>query len=98
MTLNTTRVRERLAERDGGWFCHYCQRPLESEPHRAAGPRPPFEAVIDHRTPASRGGPDALWNLVLACRSCNGRKGTRPYLEVIWEGMGLGLLRHRVAS
>lgn len=32
---------------------------------------------IDHLTPRVQGGTDALDNLVVACRSCNSRKGPR---------------------
>lgn len=84
---------ERIAERDGGWFCHYCGRALlDFFPEVGPGFRRPLNApMVDHRTPKCRGGPDALWNLVLSCQRCNQRKATRSYLEVRWEGLGLGL-------
>jgi 5-methylcytosine-specific restriction endonuclease McrA len=39
--------------------------------------------TLDHRTPQCRGGPDDLWNLVLACLSCNSKKGTMSYFEFV---------------
>ena len=52
----------------------------------------PDHRTVDHRVPRSRGGPDALWNLVFACFSCNQRKRNRE------EGVFLGsewLVRRR---
>jgi hypothetical protein len=54
-------MRRRVTRRDKG-MCRYCGT--------AAGP---FE--IDHVLPVSLGGGNALRNLVLACDSCNRRKG-----------------------
>ena len=75
-TLTGYEIREYLLEK-WGRKCAYCQAsnvPLE----------------VEHMTPTSRDGSDAVWNLTLACRSCNQRKGTRtagefgfPELEVL---------------
>jgi hypothetical protein len=62
-TLAGYEVREYLLEK-WGRACAYCKRtnlPLE----------------VEHMTPTSRHGSDAVWNLTLACRPCNVRKGTR---------------------
>lgn len=40
-------------------------------------------AFIEHKHPRHLGGTDDLDNLVLACRWCNGKKGTTPYAEYI---------------
>jgi hypothetical protein len=56
-----------LCEDPGGWV-----------PHR--GYRWP---TLDHRTPRCRNGSDDLWNLVLACLSCNSKKGTMSYFEFV---------------
>lgn len=40
---------------------------------------------VDHRTPKARGGTDDTWNLVLCCGSCNSQKGSRSYLEYLFE-------------
>jgi len=40
----------------------------------------------DHRVPFRDGGKHTLDNLVSACRSCNQRKGTKPY-DVFVERM-----------
>lgn len=54
--------------------CFYCRSLMD----QADSKRFP---TLDHLTPASAGGLDALCNLVLACRECNTRKGNLP-LEV----------------
>lgn len=51
--------------RDGLW-CRYCCAPV------ADG-----DLTIDHIVPRSQGGSDKPHNLVVACRSCNSRKGAR---------------------
>ena len=88
-----------LAERDGGWTCHYCDAPLAhtSNPgsysiddegclRPAAGFR---WTNRDHVVPRSRGGSDHPGNLVLACSPCNGRKRDLSYLDFTgrpWRG------------
>ena len=56
-----------------GERCHYC------------GCRFSFvdDAEIDHVVPVSRGGTTELENLVLACASCNGSKGTMDAEEFL---------------
>lgn len=57
-------LRRRVMRRDRG-TCRYCGSPLEAA-----------EIEIDHVVPIAKGGPSNLANLVVACRDCNGRKGT----------------------
>jgi len=38
---------------------------------------------LDHLTPVSRGGADAVGNLVLSCKPCNDRKGPRTATEYV---------------
>ncbi len=53
-----------------GFRCQYC------------GARPPArETTFDHVLPRSRGGGTCWENIVVACRSCNGRKGGRTPAE-----------------
>lgn len=58
--------------------CAYCGRELEYK-----------DMQVDHMTPISRGGADALSNMLPACRSCNHYKATltvegfRQYLSRI---------------
>lgn len=59
-TKTKRRNRQLLAQRDGN-HCHWCHQPF-------GGDETP---TIDHVTPRSKGGRDALWNLVLACAPCN---------------------------
>jgi 5-methylcytosine-specific restriction endonuclease McrA len=68
-TLNDALPRDRLIlqliSRDGD-RCYLCQNK-----------QAPVEYEIDHIIPRRHGGPDNLWNLALACKSCNCRKNDR---------------------
>lgn len=85
-----------IARRDGGWKCHYCGRELitDRELYVRYQDNPQSEefgrlAVVDHVVPKSKGGSDSLNNLVLACRTCNGKKGTKDRDEFItWIDFG----------
>lgn len=79
------RFGEKLVQRDGGFFCHYCLIPLVR-----ADPSKPKDvercrnrgrgiATIDHKYPLSKGGSTKLENLVLACYDCNQKKGVSNY-------------------
>ena len=59
-------MRAQLAERDGGWVCHYCGALMSQR-----------TATLDRVIPGVSGGEYVLDNLVLACRPCNSRKGAR---------------------
>lgn len=87
----------KLAERDGGWFCHYCGvlvgciEDLGTR-HTANNKswysfnesRSPVKVFsIDHKIPKTKGGSDDLDNLLLTCRKCNQRKGKKDYDEFI---------------
>jgi len=51
----------------GGWYkCTYCGKSIRFS-----------DADIDHIWPRAKGGPDAEWNLVIACQSCNRSKGSK---------------------
>lgn len=39
--------------------------------------------TIDHKIPRAAGGDGDMGNLVLACATCNSKKGTRPYEEMV---------------
>lgn len=71
---NRTWAYEALLARDGP-TCHYCEVVLEGRGSR--------EMTIDHVVPRSKGGNDSLDNLVLACASCNTRKGSLSYEEFV---------------
>lgn len=49
--------------------CHYCGNT--------------DDLTIDHIVPSSQGGKDTPSNITVACRSCNSRKGTKPYNDFI---------------
>lgn len=78
-----------LAERDGGWTCHYCARGLvdvcsdqdmtmDTQGGRFLRPGLPKRfPTVDHLVPQSLGGSNGLPNLVLACQPCNSAKGAR---------------------
>lgn len=50
--------------------CHYCSRVTNRIENHA------LQATRDHILPRSFGGPDDLSNYVLACRTCNNKRGT----------------------
>lgn len=65
---------EKVAKRDGGWFCHYCGISLNR-----------FTYTLDHKKPRAQGGRDAIHNRVLACQPCNSEKGDQPY--AVYKGI-----------
>ena len=56
--------RQRLFMEHGGQ-CYWCSKNLSVE-----------ECTLDHLMPRSRGGTDALKNLVIACAPCNWGRGS----------------------
>jgi 5-methylcytosine-specific restriction endonuclease McrA len=64
-------------ERDGP-ACAYCkvETIVNPEPGRRF-----LERTLEHVKPRSQGGPDTLDNSLVACRSCNSRRGARPQRE-----------------
>jgi 5-methylcytosine-specific restriction endonuclease McrA len=50
--------------------CAYCRRRIVRR-----------QRTIDHKLPLSRGGGHTAGNLVMACRTCNGRKGNLTAAE-----------------
>jgi 5-methylcytosine-specific restriction endonuclease McrA len=90
----TTKFAAQIAERDGGWLCHYCglllipigQLHVYGIPDGTGSyfiPDGMDTCVADHVMPKSQGGRDELSNLVLACSSCNTRKGTMGYDDFV---------------
>lgn len=55
--------------------CVYCDAPYD--------PEQPDLHTLDHLIPKRYGGPDRLWNLAIACASCNGSKFTRAWPAAI---------------
>lgn len=55
-----------------GTLCRYCETPTILS--NKGNPR---RRTIDHVVPQKFGGSDDLSNLVLACQSCNSRKGSQ---------------------
>lgn len=85
-----------LANRDGGWVCHYCKVPVgfaeDIGELKTIGGQAFYQISrdstvklfsIDHKTPKSKGGSDDLSNLLLTCRKCNQRKGKKDYNQFI---------------
>lgn len=63
--------RQRVLRRDN-WTCSYCGSPIEGD-----------NATVDHVSPVVLD-PDHVYQddeLIAACRTCNGRKGARPYIR-----------------
>lgn len=69
-------TRRNILLRDRG-RCQYCGRLCSGK-----------EATIDHVVPRARGGKTVWKNVVLACKPCNGRKGSRSVRDC-----GMKLLR-----
>lgn len=65
-------IYETLLERDGGQ-CHYCECYFEGSGRRGM--------TIDHVVALLAGGSNFLENFVLACYTCNQRKGELSYDE-----------------
>ena len=66
---------EQLIERDGP-ECVWCGRELWRS-----------DLTLDHVVPRSRGGHMTSENALLACRSCNGRRGSRP-VDAVRRSLG----------
>lgn len=60
-------MRKAIRCRDGN-VCQYC------------GTEPEIECIVEHIIPAALGGEARAYNLVMACNSCNVRKGRRVWL------------------
>jgi 5-methylcytosine-specific restriction endonuclease McrA len=83
---------QRIAERDGGWRCHYCNQAL-AHPGQPGSCRSDWRGHWhpnghcwphkDHVIPRAAGGSNRLDNLVLACGPCNQAKHALSYLEFI---------------
>lgn len=58
-----------LIQKHGG-LCAICRNQVSLKEND------PREATIDHIIPISKGGSDHITNLQLACRECNGNKGS----------------------
>lgn len=65
--------------------CHWCGDPGSIEWHRLASGKPgawvSFTHELDHVIPEASGGSHDPDNIVLACRSCNRRRGHRDSLH-----------------
>jgi len=58
-------LRKSILDRDNN-LCHYCKQPSDF-------------MEVDHVIPVENGGTDEPTNLVACCRSCNRKKGVKPY-------------------
>lgn len=70
--------------REGG-RCFYCGKPLSFG-----------GGTLDHHLPRARGGPSAVYNLVLCCRACNREKGDAVPPD--WEGTVCALFSRAVGD
>jgi len=64
-----------------GWWCAYCGNPV--------GPGTSRKATVDHVIPTSQNGKTNAANEVLACNSCNQKKGDRSLLQFMLERCGV---------
>ncbi len=77
-----------LYHRDRG-LCAYCGRKtiLADEEELQDSASAGLMATADHVKPLAQGGKDKMSNLILACRDCNGEKGSwffPPHEEGRW--------------
>lgn len=72
-------LRHMVAARDGV-YCFYCG--VETFERST---RPHLQRTLDHVVPVAAGGKDELSNFVIACGSCNSRKGALP-LQAFVQG------------
>ncbi len=80
-----TRKRLIVFERDG-WLCAYCGRLCKKFSFN--GKPQGRSATLDHVVPKSRGGSNALSNLVTACMACNTQKHNRTLDEYLFWKCG----------
>ena len=85
----TQRHREKLFREQRG-LCFYCQRPmLLRNGHTDGAHMPGTLATLDHIIPISNGGAKApTLNTVAACRTCNGKRGTKDARLFMLERQG----------
>lgn len=75
-----SKILEKLWRRQKG-CCKYCGRGTALR----AGERDPLGATVDHVVPRAGGGANDAANRVMACRACNGAKGSMDV--VAFEGV-----------
>lgn len=96
------KLREEVIQRDG-LFCRYCgtgPMSVQWDYNRKGKVRlynawnrlgdPTIE--LDHLIPLSRGGENTAENLVVSCRSCNGRKWNRNLYAALRQPIPFSLL------
>lgn len=66
-----TRIPKKLREQviaEQGIVCHYCGVKTST-----------YSRQIDHKRAVTKGGTNAVNNLLVSCRTCNRRKGNKDY-------------------
>jgi 5-methylcytosine-specific restriction endonuclease McrA len=76
-----------ILERDGE-HCVWCRRPLTADDRLAS---------LEHVVPRLKGGPAWIDNEVVACRSCNRKRGHKPPIAYLDELERQGLAPDRAA-
>jgi len=76
------RLRDMVGKRDK-WTCQYCGRYVP-------------KGQADHVLPLTKGGTDAIYNLVWACSTCNAQKGGKTLVE--WMAGALRSQRQEVLA
>lgn len=67
--------RERIYK-NSNYECVYCEKSLEEM-------KKDNDYTLDHKIPVIKGGNNDEENLVISCRSCNSRKGTKTYNQYL---------------
>lgn len=78
------RIKRKIWKRDN-YICQYCFKDLSSSMITEFKRLPHGDITVDHIIPLIKGGTWRMYNLVTACRKCNGSKGGRILQGSIFE-------------
>lgn len=74
--MNISYLKRERIHKNSEYKCVYCGKSLEEMIFYKT-------YTIDHKIPIAKGGGNEEENLVISCRSCNSRKGTKTHNQYI---------------
>lgn len=74
--MNISYLKRERIHKNSNYKCFYCGKSLEDMTNDKS-------YTIDHKIPITKGGSNDEENLVISCRSCNSRKGTKTHNQYI---------------